>query len=123
MPKYTIKDYIDAGYSFTFSVDDMGKYNGLLNGRESRIYLTEQNLLDLKEYENIYNLLKNSFRIIKINGGENHYVLQMLDLHYEGPYNEMSYYLLEDIEAAPTIEELLKKYDDMKKETNVNSLK
>ena len=113
---------IDNGFTLTFYLTNTNKYHGVLNGRQGRIYLTDYNLNDLKEFKNIFNLLKANNRLIKISGNENNYILQMLELQYEGPYNEYCYYLLKDIESSNSLDDLLNKYDDKKKETNVKSI-
>lgn len=118
----TIKEYIDDGFTLTFCVSDMHKFEGMLNGRYGRVYLTQSNMKDFKKYKNIFNLLNNSFRIIKISGEDNHYILQMLDLQFEGPYNENQYYLLEDLETDSDLLRLLENYDNkVKEETNVKT--
>ncbi len=122
MSDLTIKDYIDNGFTLTFYLTNTNKYQGVLNGRQGRLYLTDYNLNDLKEFKNIFNLLKANNRLIKISGNENNYILQMLELQYEGPYNEYCYYLLKDIESSDSLDDLLNKYDDKKKGTNVKSI-
>ena len=123
MQRYTIKDFIDAGYVLAFNVNFLGRYSGMIYGKNGRLILTSRDFKPLKKHKNIYNLLKRSNRFIKISGKEGHYILQMLDLHYEGPNKEISYYLLQDFETDSDIDRLLEKYDESKKETNVNRLK
>ena len=120
--EFTIKDYIDDGLIFAFQVNNMQRYEGILYGKLRRLYLTENNLEDLKEFENIYNELNNSFKLIKIFNSGNGYMLQVLDLKYEGPYNENAYYMLEDYVTSNDLIDLLKKYDNkIKEKTNVKT--
>ena len=114
----TIKDYIDGDFTFAFLVNRMQRYEGILYSKYGNVFLTEKNLEDLKQFENIYNLLNNSLKLIKITKIDNEYLLQELELHYEGPYNEKKYYMLENFITSSNLLDLLKEYDNIIKEEN-----
>ncbi len=110
-----IKEYIETGLVLAFHLTEDNRYEGLLYGKEGTAFLSHRELKELKKYEGIYNLLKDSERIIKITYAGGIYYLQMLDIHYEGEYNEISYYLLRDFETNDNYENLLDEYDKKQK--------
>ena len=114
----TIKDYIDAGFSLIFFVGQFGLYHGLLNGRQWRMLLNPVNLRGLKKYKNIYKLLKSSDKIIRINGSEGYYLLQLLGKDNDTMYGE-NLYMVQETESDDTIAGLLTKFNDSIKLDNV----
>ncbi len=114
----TIKDYIDAGFSLTFFVGQFGLYHGLLNGRQGRMLLNPVNLRGLKKYKNIYKLLNSSDKIIRINGSEGYYLLQLLGKDNDPMYNK-NLYMVQTTESDDTIDGLLTKFNDSIKLDNV----
>ena len=116
----TINDYLKGGFNLVIQTNNVNKYEGLLYGKSGYIYLSDSDLKDLKKYGSIYEYLKNSYRIMKISYSENIYILQTLDKHYEGPYNEQEFYLLEDLETSNNLLELLEKYNNKKEEEYKN---
>ena len=116
----TINDYLKGGFNLVIQTNNVNKYEGLLYGKLGYIYLSDSDLNDLKKYESIYEYLKNSYRIMKITCSENTYILQTLDKHYNGPYNEQEFFLLDDLETSNDLLDLLEKYNNQKKEEYEN---
>ena len=48
MRDYTIKDFIDAGFTLTFHVDNLGRYTGMLTGKNLKGVLRPRDLKALK---------------------------------------------------------------------------
>ena len=120
MSNYSIKDLVEAGYTITIYTDTFGRFLGTLMGRRTRAFLKPKDLKIFKDFKNIHKLLKEENRFIKLSGRKGYYLLQMLELHYDDEF--AGRYMLEDFETSEDFEDLLKKYDDMKK-TNDNRMR